>query len=469
MAQRACGILESLDTATYITPDMEKQTQRLAWVIVLVAFGVFCSVCVGSTTGIYFFFFESTVALDAVLHVGRGTAVITTQDLAERGIRGQDAYTLVNRPAQISTDSQSQFTVSFYVTDENQVPQLVAAVTLKNTSAFTLRRANRPRFQWSNGRYEIELQNFTGEMDVVVLGAPQRSLLMRIYTQRDELVYINQPGRYMLSANDIYFHTANRAGEAILFSANRESNLLIPAGQEGRIFVGRSPVFYPARVNLLENSLFVFDMPAPSEDGVTALPGRWGCANIQADLPRGVYLPGTIDGRLALRLRRAEDASTNGETRCKQPFAGDGKAVSQFNYLELETTFYLNYQSLSECGIEGSECALMLHLQYVDTNGVPREWYQGFYYNLNPAFDFYKQRCASCMQDHLQVNEKTWYTFETGNLFNVLPADARPAAITNVEFYASGHQYDTFISDIALYAGFVDAAVPVSGVPQTGN
>lgn len=461
--------MEFLDTANYITPEMEKQTQRLAWMIVLIAFGVFCLICIGSTTGIYYFFFESTVPLDAVLHVGRGTAVITTADLGERGVRGQDAYALVNRPAQISTDSQSQFTLSFYVTDDNQASQLVAAVTLKNTSVFTLRRAIRPRFPWSNGRYEIELFDFAGEMDIVILGVPNRPLLMRVYTQRDELVYLNQSGRYMISANDTYVHTANRAGEAILFSADRESNLLIPTGQEGRIFAGRDPVFYPARVNLLENSLFVFDMPISPQNGETTLPGRWGCANVQAELPRGTYLPGTVDARPALRLKRAEGASANGETRCKQPFASTGKYVGDFNYLELETTFYLNFQSLSECGVEGSECPLMLHLQYVDTNGVPREWYQGFFYNFNPAYDFYKKRCASCMQDHLQVNEKVWYTYESGNLFNVLPAEARPAYITNLEFYASGHQYDTYISDIALYVGFVDAALPEGVVPQMGR
>lgn len=440
---------------------MEKQTQRLAWAIVWFSFALFCFFCSGSTVGIYYFFFESTTPMNVVLQVGRGTTVITSADIGERGLRQRD--TLTSRPVQVSTDLQSQATLSFMI-EEDDDPRLVVAVTLRSNSLVNLRRANRPRFDWSNGRYDIELTDFEGEMDILVAGALDRPIVVQVLTARDELVLIHQTGRYAISANSSRVYVANRAGEAILFSANRSRNLLIPRGQDAVMPAGRSPVFSPARVNLLENGLFVFQTLNQPVDGILALPGRWGCSNVQQAAPRGIFEPGFFDGRSALRLRRGEGANTNGETRCKQPFADPGKDVRGYNYLELETTFLINYQSLSQCGVEGSECPLMLHIQYVDTSGVPREWYQGFYYALDPVYDYYKPRCASCTQDHQQINEKVWYTYRSGNFFNILPEEARPAHITNIEFYASGHQYDVFVSEISLFAGIAEA-VPIEVQP----
>jgi len=187
----------------------------------------------------------------------------------------------------------------------------------------------------------------------------------------------------------------------------------------------------------------------------TPLPARWGCTNIQDNTPRGDYLVQFGDGRSSIRLVRAEDASSHGETRCKQFFPEPGIYLEGYSYLELTTTFFINFQSLSECGVEGSECPLMLLMEYVDVNGNEVQWYQGFYYRDDLQID-YPLRCSSCSQDHQKINEKVWYTFETGNLFASLPADQRPAYIENIEFYASGHQYDVFVSEIALFVGLTD-------------
>lgn len=454
-----------LDQTETDAPHIDKYMQRIAWLVVWSAFALFCVVCVGSTLGVYYFLFQSTVSLDATLSVGRGTSVITSSDLSERGVRLQ-RESLNNRPAQISTDLQSQSTIAFTYVAPDDFTRLIASVTLKNNSVVSLRRATRPRFDWSSGQYVIELGNFEGDMEVLVLGGLERALVVQISTRRGELIVLNEPGRYTISSGSTRVYVANRAGEAVLFSPDRSSNLLIPQGQEAVMFAGRKPVFSPPRLNLLENGMFVFEPFTGSTDGTVTLPGRWGCTNIQREAPRGVFKPGIFEGRPALWLRRAENASSNGETRCRQPFPAPGKVVSQYNYLELETTFLINFQSLSECGVEGSECPMMLHLEYLDVNGIEREWYQGFYYALDPLYEAYKPRCASCIQDHVQVNEKVWYTYETGNLINILPDDARPASITNVEFYASGHQYDVYMSEIALYAGFIEA-VPPDVTPPT--
>jgi hypothetical protein len=247
----------------------------------------------------------------------------------------------------------------------------------------------------------------------------------------------------------------------------------------------------PPRLNLIDHGLFIFDALNTAERGV-AVPGvlstaaidpsastaqeptiqmplHWGCSNAQKDLPSGTYTVSGWEGRTALHLVRENNATTNGETRCKQPYADPGIDVTNYNFLELETTFLIHYQSISECGVEGSECPLMIHIVYTDTNGVTgREWYQGFYATLDPLYESYKPRCASCTQDHQQINQDVWYTYESGNLLNILPAEARPAAINRIEFYASGHQYNVYVGEVSLFAGIAEA-VPPDGTAPIGS
>lgn len=443
-----------------------KQIQRMAWAIVWLAFAMFCGVCIGTSVAVYAFLFYSVAPLHVEAQVGKGTVVITSSDLGERGQRASEALHVL--PARLSTDTLSQSTL---VINTSPAPdgQFVAAVTLKNNSAVLLRRANRPRFDSSDGQYEIELSDLRGDIDIVVGDNGSRPIKLQITTWRGEKVILTKPGRYAVSASDFRVQVSNRRGEAVLWSADQKYNpLLLQAGQDGFLVAGRPPVTAPPRINLIDHGLFVFDALNTTYDGNIRMPTHWGCANAKKDLPSGQYIVTEWKGRTSLQLLRSNNATTNGETRCKQPYFPE-LDLSGYTFLELETTFLINYQSISECGIEGSECPLMIHLVYTDTNGVSREWYQGFYALFDPLYESYKSRCASCIQDHQQINEKVWYTYESGNLFNVLPAEARPASINRIEFYASGHQYDVYVGEISLFAGSQEAVPPDGTAPIVPN
>ena len=148
------------------------------------------------------------------------------------------------------------------------------------------------------------------------------------------------------------------------------------------------------------------------------------------------------------------------QTKCIQNFVSEGSNafdVSQFDYLAMRTTLLVNFQSVSKCGIAGSECPLMLRIDYITAEGTPRQWFQGFYTVDDPQYADYPPTCDSCLREHVKINEKTWYTFETGNLFTLLPTDWRPGAILNVQFYASGHQYDVYLGEMSLVVGQTDS------------
>jgi hypothetical protein len=165
-------------------------------------------------------------------------------------------------------------------------------------------------------------------------------------------------------------------------------------------------------------------------------------------------------------LLREEGAQSHGKTGCRQEFGTSGRDVRAFTYLELQTTFLINYQSLSDCGVDGSECPVMLLLDYVDVNGIAHQWLQGFYYRHDAQIQ-YPATCITCgqvYQPHRLIREQVWYTFETGNLFDLLSPTERPASISRFEFYASGHQYDVFVSEVLLLAGQAEVVPPNNNI-----
>ena len=110
-------------------------------------------ICLVSTLGIYYFFFQSSIPMRAELVVGRGTARITESDLIGRAVPRE--RNLTNLTATVSTDAQTQVTLSFREPDEQN--RLLAAVTLKRNSMLNLGNATLPRYEWSNSNYQIEL------------------------------------------------------------------------------------------------------------------------------------------------------------------------------------------------------------------------------------------------------------------------------------------------------------------------
>ena len=230
-----------------------KQIERMAWAIVWLAFAMFCGVCVGTTIAVYAFLFYSVAPLDVEAQVGKGTVVISSADAGERGERLREFLPV--RPAQLSTDALSQATMVFSTSDANE-DQFVAAVTLKSNSNVFLRRANRPRFDWSTGPYEIELFELRGDIDIVVGDIGTRPIQLQIFTWRGEKITLNKPGRYAISASDLRLQVANQRGEAVLSSSDGKYNLLLKEGQDGLLLAGREPVTAFPRINLVDDGLF---------------------------------------------------------------------------------------------------------------------------------------------------------------------------------------------------------------------
>jgi len=186
---------------------------HVAWGIMLIFFAIFCVVFLASVIAVYSFLFESTVPAQSVLRVGRGTVGITDADLIPRVVRSSEDLT--GRTAIVSTDSQSQSTISYRLPDDTN--RLVAAVTLKQDTSANFRRATLPRFDWSSSRMEIEIRDLEGELDILVTGEGEQGFLLNLNTSSGHLVYFTRKGRYLVTASEEQSTVVTREGEAIVF------------------------------------------------------------------------------------------------------------------------------------------------------------------------------------------------------------------------------------------------------------
>lgn len=439
------------------------RVERLAWIIIVVSFVLFCSLSLSITGVLYYFFFRSATNVDVFVQVSIGSAGVRTPDFMEQVIRDNSpALLLTDRPANISTDAQSQTVISFNLRNANNDDTAVT-LTLENSTTLVVTSATQPRYSWSQGDYQIEISEFDGEIDVFVseqLDEPLRLVISSASSIGS--VWISDPGLYSLEANDVSMRLATRQGRAALITKDLRNNRFVTTGEEGILGIGSStPVISSASLNLVENGLFSFDVFRDPAGNDLFTPVRWGCYDQTESAPAGQSFPQIWDSRSALRLVRLDGAASHGQTGCYQVLAPDrGVDVSEYSFIELQTTFLINYQSLSMCGIDGSECPVMLFIYYTDVNGVGRQWYQGFYYN-EIAGTSYPPTCITCGQvyEHKRIAQGVWYTFESGNLISRFPANERPAYIERVVLYASGHQYDVFVSEMSLLAG-LDQVVP---------
>jgi hypothetical protein len=442
--------LGTIDATIPPSPRTNIDPQRRAWGIMLIAFAAFCSICLVSGIGIIYFLFQSSVPMDAMMLVGRGSGGISAQEAVRlNGIVGNGDV--------VSTDQVSQATL--LLRDSLNDQQLVAAITLRGDTSFKLLRGSRPRFQWTNGQYIVELQDFMGEINVYAPKKLTRDLTFSILTPAGDLIYLRTGGQYILRASDTRVQVINQDGEVILKPYNIDVGKSIPANSQGVINYASNPedvVIAQSFTNLLSDRMFQDDLLSPSQVDSTGQPFTtdWFCKD-NSD-PQGKAFPDVVDGRTALRFVRDNDATSHGETFCLHSWGNDGQNVSSFSYISLRATFKINYQSLGACGQDGSECPLMLVVEYKDKNDNYHTWYHGFYARIDPDKN-YPTQCNSCLQEHERINEKSWFTYDSGNLLNLLTnldqlAEQGPVTLVDVRFRASGHQYDVDVSDFALVA-----------------
>jgi len=112
---------------------------------------------------------------------------------------------------------------------------------------------------------------------------------------------------------------------------------------------------------------------------------------------------------------------------------------------------------LGICGALGSECPLMIRIDYQDAAGSPLQWLQGFYYWIDPSVATNPALCETCpppRQNHEQHPSGVEFFYDSPNLIELLTQNGNPpASVNSISVYASGHSYDVQVSEIELLVG----------------
>jgi hypothetical protein len=214
--------------------------------------------------------------------------------------------------------------------------------------------------------------------------------------------------------------------------------------QRAQVVAAAAPVGpLPAERNLIVNGNF--STPLDGEWVIEARPPV-----DPAEEPGQVSLS-VIGGRRTANFVRA--GRNWGQVNLVQTLDRD---VRGYSSLRLHMDLLIDNQDLRNCGIQGTECPLMAKINYVDIYGNSQEWVQGFFYNYDPNPDFGPTFCVTCAPrqwPHQQWPARQWKVYDSENLLDVWSEAGIPAAvIKSVTFLASGHTFNSFITDIQLLA-----------------
>ncbi|MBL8093530.1 MAG: hypothetical protein JNL73_05135 [Anaerolineales bacterium] len=412
----------------------------VAWSVIIGAFAVFVALAGGVIYSGYWWLTESMVSLEIAL-TGHNVQV-------QRPNRTQYEVNVNSVPVQsrLVTDSAltNQGQLAFLAKPANGTPDgqaPLAVVTLFENTSVEIVQASVPQFPSLNAQDNvIVLRVYTGRIRVTTNVNPERATIIRVVSTVG-VTEINEPGASVsVEVGAARTRTTVREGSALLLGANGQLPL---APDESGEIQANGQVTGPTEneKNLITNG-----------DFAQALEGTWQVsapAPGSGDPPAQVSLATGTSGLPAIRfLSRSFDYN---EARVRQDL---NLNVSDFTSLRILVDVLIHSQDLYNCGDKGTECPIMLRLVYLDENGNQQQWIQGFYGLYSPSVG--KTYCADCAlprpeHEFLRLNE--WTNWQSSELLQELRLVNRPMAILlYIEVTASGHSFDSEVSQIQLLA-----------------
>jgi len=396
---------------------LRRNPERLAWIILYIAFAIFCSLAVGIPLGIRWYVINATQVHKTSLAAIGGTVVVEEPDtqvsIAVTGTKDD-----VMEGSTITTDPTSQASVEFFED---------STLHLYNKTKVTILKTRSPRFGLSSKPNVIVLEMTGGRVRIGLAPSMKSPLDFRVQTPH-AAVELEEDGSYSIEVSTEEFHLTVRDGRAKVTAMGKTVEL--KRGQRTTVEIGREPTGpLPAERNLIVNGNF----REPLEKGWTPFDHR-----DDPDEAEGRVGIVTSGARQAVFFQRLGGNIKHAETGIIQTLDKD---VRDYSFLELRLSVKLLYQSLSGGGVLYSEYPLMVRLDYRDPYGNPNHWVQGFYYE-NPA--------NYTIFHGLKIPRNVWYSYESDNLMEIL--EIKPAHLISIKIYASGHDYQSMVTEVELLA-----------------
>lgn len=430
---------------------LKKNPQAVAWLTVLTGLLSFCLLCSATGYGLYYFLFQSSVPMTVRMVVSRGSVKLTTLDNTDPLVDNQQT---IDPQTYIDVRDDSQAVLYF---QDSYSKQTISTITLTAGTQLFVAEAIRPRFDFSRRPYRIELTRAQGQL--IVISTPEnRDFLLDIWSELG-MARLSDDGRYTLTTEFVpetklrRLNLFNQGGQARLYkssqvewrdvNANRIAHLTAKGGSPEFEMESDSPLI------IMAEGRFVSDTPP---DSPATMPANWDCQNVVANTaePLGNFFRDP-DSDHALRLQRVgANRTDHAETTCLLKLAG--LETDSYTTIRLHVRLKIKEHDVSVCGVQGSECPVMLEIAYQVPDGSPeppfRRWHHGFYVTADPAKP---PSCDTCRLAHEKINRDVWYFYDSGDLRLQLTYPGSPAPkIQWISVYASGHQYDALVSEVTL-------------------
>ena len=296
-----------------------------------------------------------------------------------------------------------------------------------------------PRFAWSPNPHALAFTLTHGGARVSISPGLTRPVDLHVYTRFGDTA-LDGAGTYRIEVEDGAAQVSVSEGSAVLTCGS--DRIAVEPSQDGILREeGCSRVEGAQRGrDILRNGDFRQPLTTTWQLEARTTPGY----------PEGFIEPVNSDGQRAVRfLRTANQWGLNSLDQTLDVNIRDEPTVT----LRLEVR--IDYQRLNVCGSRGTECPIMVRIEFEDRNGQRREWLQGFYAQAteDPSIP------RGCSPECKEVYEPTWQyvaplqwePYESPNLIEAMTAAGfQPRTITSISIYASGHSYAALIRNVQL-------------------
>ncbi len=405
---------------------MRPNPERLAWTVLLISLVVCTSIFVLAPLSLYRYVNNSTEPVSIILEVQQGTALVNRPESNDL-IGVTTALNGLTEGTSIQADENVQGLLTIRSPRDGSVLQ---TVQIYGNTTLAIDQAQSPRFQLSALPYRLGLKIDGGRVRVTRAGNTDRPIESDIATPQASTELAE--GSYAFDVTNEETQVTVREGQA---QVGAQGTILVLNPQQRTVVkLGSRPagILSPERNLVLNGS---FRLP---------LAGTWEVYN---DLQNPDERPGEVQivtsgGQRAALIERS--GAYHAETGIRQTINRD---VRDFRSLKLHFVITIFAQDVPVCGQAGSECPMMLRLDYKDADGTDRSFFQGFYAvtdtrGVNPDYN----TTSGSRNQHIRVPLNFAYTYE----FNDLMEKLTPSQITAITFYASGHSYRASVAEIEL-------------------
>ncbi|MBV7337649.1 hypothetical protein KFU94_57355 [Chloroflexi bacterium TSY] len=451
MSQRSSSSTEVIDPlASASWPDqsiqLRENPERLAWIVILISFGILVALCFIVPASYRYIVRYATVSQEAQLQSTLGTLFYYSSKSSEP-IAITTTHNDVVEGSRIEAKGDStQGTLGFFTENELQEEELQQGVEVISIESFgsiqlyantsvEIQRLRRPMFERSPEPYQVRLFMQQGQARVFTNSGHNRTLDVELLSPHGSIDF--GVGTYQVSVTTERTNITVREGSATL-SQGRERTLLIDNTQRAWMTVDDiTQKSASEEQNLVLSAEF-------AEDWLTYV-----SREDVPDLNPGIVKFVENDGRKVAFFTRTDGPNAHTEVGISQEI---NKDVNVYDYLSLQFGVKILHQNLAGGGTVGTEFPLRVEITYTDIYGKQLAWGSGFYY-LDPAEDDNPQNDLWPLADSEKTKQARWYDYQSPNLIDLWRSNQTPPArIDSIRIYASGHKYQSAVSEVYLLA-----------------